>query len=130
MAGDGGDATAKMKETSTTTNQDKPGKPGAGDLMMEATNLLRSLRLPPSLNVMKISECGTGRQQVLLDSGATHALRPARSMEEWLAAEKVHVSLADGTTSSLRLKHGTRVLLSDPEKIQESTWIVPMGGHH
>lgn len=108
---------------------DKSGKPGAGDLLMEATNLLRALRLPMNINVMKVSECGTGRQQVLLDSGATHALRPAQSTSEWNEASLVSVTLAEGTTTGLRLKPGTKILLSDPSaRPEESSWIVPMGG--
>eukprot|EP00438_Fugacium_kawagutii_P021192 Skav201589 [mRNA] locus=scaffold152:536907:541522:+ [translate_table: standard] len=128
-------AVQEMKVDNKESGADGPnntsggGKPGAGDLLAEATNLLRSLRMPMNLNVMKVSECGTGRDHVLLDSGATHGLRPAFSEEEWQQAHEVSVSLADGRTTSLRLKLGTRLLLSDPRaSMTTTTWIVPMGG--
>ena len=36
--------------------------------------------------------------------------------------------LADGVTESLRLKSGTKVLLSDPKQDpNQASWIVPMG---
>jgi len=38
------------------------------------------------------------------------------------------VMLADGVTESLRLKSGTKVLLSDPQQDpNQASWIVPMG---
>ena len=43
----------------------------------------------------------------LIDSGATHGLRPARDEAEWIAAERTTVQLASGTTDAFRLKHGT-----------------------
>ena len=65
---------------------------------------------------------------VLLDSGATHGLGPAASQEEWDSAEATQVMLADGVTESLRLKPGTKVLLSDPRQAAaNASWIVPMG---
>ena len=67
-------------------------------------------------------------QVVLLDSGATHGLRPAESQEEWDSAEPTKVMLADGVTESLRLKPGTKVLLSNPlQAAANASWIVPMG---
>ena len=63
---------------------------------------------------------------VLIDSGATHGLRPARDLEEWDKAERTTVQLANGTTDAFRLKHGTKILLSSPT--EGNSWIVPMGG--
>eukprot|EP00438_Fugacium_kawagutii_P010773 Skav218289 [mRNA] locus=scaffold2035:794479:803242:+ [translate_table: standard] len=126
----------KVKEMSasedvgqTQAAAEKSGKPGAGDLLMEATNLLRSLRMPATLKVMKVTSCDQSKDHVLLDSGATHGLRPARSVTEWDKATPVTVTLADGATSSLRLKWGTRILLSEPTTADgASSWIIPMGG--
>eukprot|EP00438_Fugacium_kawagutii_P022035 Skav212847 [mRNA] locus=scaffold325:150528:159063:- [translate_table: standard] len=113
----------------TVTTPEKSGKPGAGDLLMEATNLLRSLRMPATMKVMKATSCGQGKDHVLLDSGATHGLRPARTLTEWEKATPATVTLADGATSSLRLKWGTRILLSEPAPADgSSSWIIPMGG--
>ena len=74
-------------------------------LLQEATKLLKSLRAP-QLRVIKVSQLDydNSSMMVLLDSGATHALRPATSEEEWESANPTQVSLADGTTNKLRLK--------------------------
>ena len=99
----------------------------AAELLHEATQLLKTLRIPPKLNVMRISELDRGRQDlVLVDSGATHALRPARDDGEWGNGQPTTVMLAEGSTNRFRLKPGTRILLSEPGAAQ--AWIVPMGG--
>ena len=101
--------------------------PATTELLAEATQLLKSLRMP-NLKVMRLSKLESHAQMVLLDSGATHGLRPAASEEEWQSGTRTQVMLADGVTESLRLKPGTKVLLSDPLLRPENTsWIVPMG---
>ena len=65
---------------------------------------------------------------MLPDSGATHSFRPARNDDEWPCAEPTEVSLADGVTQSLRLKPGTRSLLSNPQEEKFKSWILPLGG--
>jgi predicted GH43/DUF377 family glycosyl hydrolase len=76
---------------------------------------------------MRISELNRGQQDlVLVDSGATHALRPARDWDEWNKVEATTVMLAEGSTTRFRLKHGTKLLLSEPG--QRQAWIIPMGG--
>ena len=97
------------------------------ELLHEATQLLKTLRIQPKLNVMRISELDRGWQDlVLVDSGATHALRPARDDGEWSNGQPTTVMLAEGSTNRFRLKPGTRILLSEPGAAQ--AWIVPMGG--
>lgn len=92
-----------------------------------AAQLLKSLRVQSKINVMRIGDLERGEPDlVLVDSGATHALRPAREMDEWLKAEPTVVMLAEGSTSRFSLKHGTKILLSEPG--QPEAWIVPMGG--
>ena len=110
---------------------DKGGAPAATpattELLAEATQLLKSLRMP-NLKVMRLSNLQPHAQMVLLDSGATHGLRPAVSEEEWQSGTRTQVMLADGVTESLRLKPGTKVLLSDPLlRPENASWIVPMG---
>ena len=99
-------------------------------LLQEATKLLKSLRAP-QLRVIKMSQLDydNSSMMVLLDSGATHALRPATGMEEWESANPTQVSLADGVTDKLRLKPNSKVLLSSPQEEEaKQSWIVPMGG--
>ena len=62
----------------------------------------------------------------LLDSGATHPLRPASSQEEWVKTNKVQVGLAGAHTSHMRItKHG--VILTPPGRDELPTAIVPLG---
>ena len=98
-------------------------------LLQEATQLLKSLRLP-QVKVMRVSQLSHDESSgwVLLDSGATHSLRPAMNDEEWKAAQPTEVSLAKGVTQSLRLKQGTRCLLSNPADEKYKSWILPLGG--
>ena len=92
-----------------------------------AAQLLKSLRAQSKINVTRIGDLERGQPDlVLVDSGATHALRSARDMDEWLKAEPTVVMLAEGSTSRFSLKHGTKILLSEPG--QPEAWIVPMGG--
>ena len=111
----------------------KGGETGATSseaLLQEATQLLKSLRAP-LLRVIKVSqlEHDPSGALVLLDSGATHALRPALRWEEWHQATPTQVSLADGVTTKLRLKPDTKVLLSAPDdRDSGQSWIVPLGG--
>ena len=84
-------------------------------LLQEATKLLKSLRAP-QLRVIKVSQLDydNSSSMILLDSGATHALRPAESEVEWDEASPCQVSLADGVTTKLRLKPDSKILLSSP----------------
>ena len=79
------------------------------------------------MKVMQLSNVETvDDNYILLDSGATHALRPARDEGEWMAAERTSVQLADGTTEMFRLKKNTKILLAAPNA--QVSWIIPMGG--
>ena len=127
----GAESNSLGASSSATSEVDKGGAPAATpattELLAEATQLLKSLRMP-NLKVMRLSKLESHAQMVLLDSGATHGLRPAASEEEWQSGTRTQVMLADGVTESLRLKPGTKVLLSDPLLRPENTsWIVPMG---
>eukprot|EP00435_Cladocopium_sp_Y103_P017527 s2514_g4.t1 len=79
---------------------------------------------------MRVSQLSLdeGQEWVLLDSGATHSLRPAVDEKEWSLAHPTEVSLAEGVTQCLRLKHGTRCLLSNPADENYKSWILPLGG--
>ena len=99
----------------------------ADELLHEATQLLKSLRVQPKVNVMQLAGLEQAENDwVLIDSGATHALRPAHDLHEWTNAERTVVQLANGETEAFRLKKGTKVLLGHPT--QTTSRIVPMGG--
>ena len=106
--------------TCSTTNGDKDGSRADGaskgdktaELLHEATQLLKTLRVPmsPKLKVMQLSNIeAVDDERILLDSGATHALRPARDADEWQSKKK-----------------GTKILLAEPST--QVPWIIPMGG--
>ena len=99
----------------------------ADELLHEATHLLKSLRVQPKINVMQLAGLEQAENDwVLIDSGATHALRPAHDLQEWTHAERTVVQLANDETEAFRLKKGTKVLLGHPT--QTTSRIVPMGG--
>lgn len=85
----GAESNSQGSLSSATVEVEKGGAPatnaGATELLAEATQLLKSLRMP-NMKVMQLSKLEPNAQ-VLLDSGATHGLRPAASQEEWNAAE-------------------------------------------
>ena len=99
----------------------------ADELLHEATQLLKSLRVKPKINVMQLAGLDQAENDwVLIDSGATHALRPAHDLQEWINAERTVVQLANGETEAFRLKKGTKVLLGHPTAF--TSRIIPMGG--
>lgn len=113
------------KEDSGKTATTGPTKVSTGDLLLEATSLLKSLRMP-SVSVMQLTKLQEASEWILLDSGATHGLRPASDQSEWEQSIPTKVQLAEGETTKLRIKPGTRVFLSEPGT--SMAWIVPLGG--
>ena len=84
--------------TNSTASGDKDGgRSGGSDasssghktakLLHEATQLLKTIRIhdgTPKLKVMQLTNSDqTDKAVALIDSGATHALRPARDEDEW-----------------------------------------------
>ena len=120
---DGGGGDGPPTSASGTSSSEGKGHNKERDMLSEATQLLKSLRVPMAKAAMYTM---TTPGEVLLDSGATHALRPAQSQEEWDQASPVTVSLADGSTERFRMKSPGRTLLARPG--QETSWILPLGG--
>ena len=133
--------TNKMSTTSISTtpastaevkrrwwNWRRPKGTKADELLHEAIQLLKSLRVQPKVNVMQLAGLEQAENNwVLIDSGATHALRPAHDLHQWTNAERTVVQLANGETEAFRLKKGTKVLLLG-HPTQTTSRIVPMGG--
>ena len=131
--------TSPPEVTSSTTSGEKDGAHSGGsdnskgektaELLHEATQLLKTLRIPstPKLAVMQIGGLDQAdANMVLIDSGATHGLRPARDQEEWDRGVRTVVQLANGSTEAFKLKPNTKILMSNPTS--NAAWIVPMGG--
>jgi hypothetical protein len=95
--GDGVEETTKESTDGGTGGDPKGAK--ADELLHEATQLLKSLRVQPKINVMQLAGLEQAENDwVLIDSGATHALRPAHDLQEWTNAERTVVQLANGET--------------------------------
>lgn len=76
-----------------------------------------------SMKVLKLSRLATGSVMGLIDSGATHALRPLHPFEDGSTMTPVEVTLADGNKKELLMtREGTMVTLSPNVEP-----IVPMG---
>ena len=92
------------------------------DLVKEAVQLLKSLRPSVKALSMKSVNPSDDASRALLDGGATHVLRPARSKKEFDAAIPIKVELAAGVTT-LRQVAATGTLITD----FDTQTIVPVG---
>ena len=80
-----------------------------------------------SISLQEVGDVTQNQEgKMLLDSGATHALRRAAAWLEREEATATVVALARGTTSKLRLKHGTTTLLPTPQDDSFGNGIVPI----
>ena len=97
-------------------------QPAAEALVKEAVQLLKSLR--PSLRAVTVCAVNKGKGYVraLLDGGATHILRPAKSQAEFEAAVPIQVELAAGV-ATLRQVQSSGTLVTD----FDTQMIVPLG---
>ena len=87
----------------------------------------------PSINVMAIRQRQWGNElgssYALVDSGATHALRRASTIDEWEQASPVVVRLAGGESVSLKMNNGGTIVvpMASATMGSSSTPIVPLG---
>ena len=108
---------AKSKDGSAKGSDGGHGtQPGEalGGSHKEAVQLLKSLR--PSVKALCMRSVNTteANGRALLDGGATHVLRPARSKKEFEEAIPIKVELAAGVTT-LRQVESTGTLITDFE---------------
>ena len=75
------------------------------------------------LKVFKINQISHGQHQGLIDSGATHPLRPRRPGECDSTYKKVSVTLANGETTALQVTPGG-TMVTDRHDVEP---ILPMG---
>lgn len=75
------------------------------------------------LKVFKIQKVMKGESHKLLDSGATHPLRPMRQEERDGEYPMIEVTLADGAVTRMKMSSGGAMLTED-DKLEP---IVPMG---
>ena len=110
--------------SSTTRSSNSGGNGQREDMMANLQRQLDQLRASgPSMKVLRLSRIAVGSTSGLIDSGATHSLRPLHQGEDPTKLRPVEVTLADGLQKTLLMTdQGTMVApSSDVEPI------IPMG---
>ena len=104
-------------------------------LIREAGLRLQSQGPGPSMKVLSVATepRGSGQgDEALVDSGATHSMRPPVSNKEWSEAAQVGVKLAGSQATTLRMSPGGALLHPAPhekswDKASDPKAIVPLG---
>eukprot|EP00434_Breviolum_minutum_P029251 symbB.v1.2.025873.t1/scaffold2543.1/size76562/5 len=121
------EATKVLKSISTATPSVRKEGPTQGS---QRDEMIKNLQLQldqlrdstPSMKVMRLSRLVKNDSGGLLDSGATHPLRPRRDDEDESQLRSVEVVLADGAKRQLQMTPG-QTMLSDCLEVEP---IVPM----
>ena len=129
-----GDGT-EMKTSGSSSGAAGMGGPTTANqegLVSEVTNLLRSLRVTPDEPRMKaclLRKVAPDKEQsTLLDGGATHCLRRAKSQEEWNNGKQVTVQLASGeVTMKQCCETGTLLVLESIQPIIPVAKLMDLG---
>lgn len=104
----------------------QPPQNSRDEMMANLQKQLDQLRLSGSsgsLKVLRLNRMSAGTSMGLIDSGATHPLRPLYPSEDTSTLKSVEVTLADGNKkNSMMTKEGTMVTSS-----KDIEPIVPMG---
>ncbi|CAL1166872.1 unnamed protein product [Cladocopium goreaui] len=116
------------EDTSSTSSKLKEDEGTEGPTMKELLEQEMMDRLQQQLDRMKlkglkINQINYGSQQGLVDSGATHPLRPMRLGESKNDYKKVSVTLANGESTALQVTPGG-VMVSECKDVEP---IIPMG---
>ena len=112
---------APSSSASSASSGSAKDSEGKEDLMERLQQQLNSLR--QKQKVLRLQKMATGDQAGLIDSGATHPLRPQKNGEVTAGFPVVGVSLADGRRIQLKMSPGGAMISPDP--MVEP--IVPMG---
>ena len=142
-SGDGREAAVRHAEPEgeTSPSSTTPATVVSGELVWTLESLLKAAakvagtRPPdgPTINVISLRTQSTlqGDSQAfaLVDSGATHALRRAKTQEEWSQASPVTVNLAEGESVCLRMNPASTILvpITSATSTHSSAPIVPLG---
>ena len=104
--------------SSTTSSEKKESEGGSKEEILE--RLHKQIK---SMKTFKLLQIGRGTHQGLIDSGATHPLRPLRRFEDATAYPVVQVTLANGTTEKLKISPGGSMV----SEVKDIEPIIPMG---
>ena len=115
-------ANTMLKSLTTSATTSSPTAT-ANDSREEVVGRLQSQLDQLKLKTFKINQINYGSQQGLVDSGATHPLRPRRAGETNEMYKRVSVTLANGETTSLQVTPGG-IMVTDRSDVEP---ILPMG---
>ena len=114
------EANRMLKSLTTSAEQNSASSSTPKD---EVAEKLQRRTEAMRMKVLRLSRMGHSVQSGLIDSGATHPLRPWREGDRWEDMKEVTVTLATGGQTKLRMnKQGTMV--SNNQRIEP---ILPMG---
>ena len=108
-----------LTTSSATSSQSQSGGESKEEMMDRLQQQLDRIKLKG----LKINQINYGSQQGLVDSGATHPLRPMRLGESKNDYKKVSVTLANGESTALQVTPGG-VMVSERKDVEP---IIPMG---
>ena len=109
-------STASGSSAASTVTKEEDSKSDIMERLQQQLNALKQ-------KAFRLHKISSGSNQGLIDSGATHPLRPEKPGEKSDGYEVVQVSLADGNVTNLRMSP-TGTMISPTEDIEP---IVPMG---
>ena len=109
--------------TETSTPPTSSTSTAGGETKEEVMDRLQKQLNQLKLKVFKVNQISFGQHQGLVDSGATHPLRPLRLGETDNSYRKVSVTMANGEVTTLQLTPGG-VMVSGRQDIEP---ILPMG---
>lgn len=114
-----GTSSESVSSASSTTSQEDDGRK---DVMEKLQQQLNAMKMKPFK--VQINKMTTGTEYGLVDSGATHPLRPRRVEEDYESYYDVEVAIADGRTTRMRMSPGG-CMVTERSEVEP---IVPMGG--
>ena len=97
-----------MLKSLTATSQNPASSTSTAESKEEVMDRLQQQLNQLKLKVFKINQMLVGSHQGLVDSGATHPLRPSRVGETTNSYQKVAVTRANGESTTLQLTPGHR----------------------
>ena len=106
-------------QATTVTTSSTNSSESREDMLEKLQQQINALKL----KVFKIYRINCGSQQGLVDSGATHPLRPIRFGEKANSYQRVSVTLANGQSTSLQMTPGG-IMVSEQKDVEP---IIPMG---
>ena len=124
-----------VKSESTTSEGGVDSTDASGAVLMnEVTSLLKSIRMQgesgPRLRAYHVKSIGSIKEETLLDGGATHCMRQAKSKQEWEQGCPVQVQLASQEVQMRLHPQSNTLLVQHPvQQIVPLAQLIEVGWH-